>query len=1435
MRVVPNWRFLTLLTAGLLVVALAVHLTHRWQVGRQAGAFLREADEARERPDADREIAYLERYLRARPDDLDARERLGRRRCEASASPKQLLEGYLTLQDVLRQDGGREELRRYAVGLAMRPQFGMYAEAQADLNILLAARPGDAELQALSGDCLAALGKYTAAADMFLLAVKHSPDLVTAYGSRAVVLRHPQVKNPEAADDSIVQMLAHAPNRERFRTYTILAEYWRLYFRPQQVAATAAKGVHAAQGLPADATVAEASAHAVAAAARIAPDELDVILLAADTARERGNTLARSRRDDESRKAFDEARGHLTRGVERHPQSAAVYLALAAVESAAGRPAEAIVAVQKGLDVIPGSVELTLTLFDHQIRSGDATAATATFDRLKSAGLTPAVGEYHAARLLVLSGRPFDAARELDRVRQELQHNPAMAREANLLLGRCSQQLGQADRALAAFRRAVPVDPTDPQWVPAVSGVAESEAALGQVDAALATYRKLKDRVSGAWLPVARLEMISALQSPGERDWRRTAEAAAEAERALPDSPDVAVLRADLAHFQGQPEEAKRILDAALAAHPKATGVWLAAAARAERDGDLRRAADTLAEAVKAAGDSPELRLAQARLWAAAKGLDLAERLTGLGTGGEAFGRERHGRLLKGLAELAAAVGAGQAASDLWDRVVTVAPDDLTARLVQFDRAVVAENEADMDRVRAEVERIDGEGGQSTRLVKALRLVWKAQRRDDPSGLREAAALLDGLARERAGWARVTLAQAVVHDLRKEFTAAAAKYQQAIEGGEANPQAVRRLMELLASGGRDAEAEAVFRKLAESSAATADVQRLAAEMSLRTNNLRQALELAARAVSDTSTNPADHIWVGRVFVSAGERGKAEAPFRRAVAVRPDSAEARLTLVQYLTEEGRRDEAAKEFAAAKEKVAAADRPLFVARGHAALGDTDAAAEAFREARQAHPADPQTVRAEAEFLFHAGRLGDARDAFHRVLKLQGLEAEESEYARRTLAICYAAGGDADSARRGLEVLGLTENGVVRPLTGTETPAQYRTRGVALALLPDLASKRQAVAALEAIRDKLTPPDLFLLAQLYAATGDRPKARLVLSDLVRVAGRVPVYVAYYSFWLLREKDLTAAEEWVERFTTELQPGTLLSADLTARLSAARNDLKAARAALLPKAEGPKGAVGPVARICEEIGLFEEADALYRRLWEENKTSRPEAGLVTAAYYGRRGRTDEALRLCDTLRKTVPAPLVGEVAVHALYAAESPTKESMKVVAGWLEESAKATQGQTRTTLVRQLAAVRNLQGDYAGAVDLYRRVLAANERDPLALNNLAFLLSAHQGKHDDALALLDRARRVTGEHHDIDDTEAVVRLNRGETEAARKLLEGVVAHTPSGPSYFHLALAEQAGKRDLEARAAWKRAIEANLRPADLHPLEREAYDRMAKRGW
>ena len=112
------------------------------------------------------------------------------------------------------------------------------------------------------------------------------------------------------------------------------------------------------------------------------------------------------------------------------------------------------------------------------------------------------------------------------------------------------------------------------------------------------------------------------------------------------------------------------------------------------------------------------------------------------------------------------------------------------------------------------------------------------------------------------------------------------------------------------------------------------------------------------------------------------------------------------------------------------------------------------------------------------------------------------------------------------------------------------------------------------------------------------------------------------------------------------------------------------------------------------------------------------------------------------------------------------------------------------------------------------------------------LAFLLSAREGKHDEALGLLAQAKKVIGPNPDLLDTEAIVRLGKGDVAAARKFLEEVLASAPNATGYFHLAQLEQKAERKLEAKLAWRRANELELRRTALHPLERDAFDQLEK---
>src|SRR4051794_9370322 len=98
MQYIIKWRFLVKLAVVLLVAVVVFHFAHRWQVSRQIGAFLHQADLARDAAEREeqsgnrttasteraREQMFLRRYILARPDDMDARERLGRLMCQSA-------------------------------------------------------------------------------------------------------------------------------------------------------------------------------------------------------------------------------------------------------------------------------------------------------------------------------------------------------------------------------------------------------------------------------------------------------------------------------------------------------------------------------------------------------------------------------------------------------------------------------------------------------------------------------------------------------------------------------------------------------------------------------------------------------------------------------------------------------------------------------------------------------------------------------------------------------------------------------------------------------------------------------------------------------------------------------------------------------------------------------------------------------------------------------------------------------------------------------------------------------------------------------------------------------------------------------------------------------------------------------------------------------
>ena len=243
-------------------------------------------DVARDAGDMEQELGYLQRYLVSRPDDNDQRERYAKLMVKLAKHPKQFQECFIVMEDVLRRDPGRDELRRYLVEFAIT-KAGLPDEAKGHLDILMAKYPNDGVLE----DQYAAIKHYErdykAAAKWYADAHAHKPDLFNAYIGHSLMLRQ-HLAEPVEADKVMAEMAEKNPNS--FKAHLIRADYARKYDQP------------------------DLAKTELATARKLGPDELDVIILGSEMTYAEARQL---RRTANSKPAVDAKLGEVRAELDR--------------------------------------------------------------------------------------------------------------------------------------------------------------------------------------------------------------------------------------------------------------------------------------------------------------------------------------------------------------------------------------------------------------------------------------------------------------------------------------------------------------------------------------------------------------------------------------------------------------------------------------------------------------------------------------------------------------------------------------------------------------------------------------------------------------------------------------------------------------------------------------------------------------------------------------------------------------------------------------------------------------------------------------------------------------------------------------------------------------------------------------------------------------
>ncbi len=250
--------------------------------------------------------------------------------------------------------------------------------------------------------------------------------------------------------------------------------------------------------------------------------------------------------------------------------------------------------------------------------------------------------------------------------------------------------------------------------------------------------------------------------------------------------------------------------------------------------------------------------------------------------------------------------------------------------------------------------------------------------------------------------------------------------------------------------------------------------------------------------------------------------------------------------------------------------------------------------------------------------------------------------------------------------------------------------------------------------------------------------------------------------------------------------------------------------------------------ALLLEELKLG-DPEPYFRRFAGESPA--PGARLDLASYLVRRNQVAEALHIC---KEVWDREATGRSAAVAVTALRRQPSEERGELAAWRERLAKASDDPAiadRWMLSNLLGELDGLMGAEAASIEGYRKAVAANPRDGIAWNNLAYLLARRNASPEDlqeAERAITEAIRILGPVRSVVDTRVVVYLAQGKAEEALAVIQPFIGPQASADLHFRQAECLWRLGRQVEARRALESARRMGWRLDGLKGSDRRAAE-------
>jgi tetratricopeptide (TPR) repeat protein len=1074
---------LLLWTIGVAVLlGVSVHFLHGALVRRHAGTLLAEVKEAEEESRLDRAASRLSRYLVLASDDVEELAHYAAILDASAVTTNSRWRVIGVLRQVLVREPSRQDVRRRLVARAM--ELSAFSEARKHLEVLVRSNTGDRGLEVLLGQCLEAEGDFDRAATAYEEAIRHAPQETDAY-LRLAGLFVDRLNQPLKAGE-VMDRLVEA-NLASAQAYL------------------ARGGFRLRSGLL------DVAAADLAKARELSPLDADVLAANAVLAEMNGETKR--------------ACNFWCDVAAVRPKDPIAYLRAATLfwqEGTRDSKQQAMLTLDIGLGKLPGDPELLRALAELHIAQNDRTEALKIIAQLRKEALTRPLADYLQGRLLMHERKLGQAIQSLESVANTSGIQAELAARAWESLGQAFDQLGDRDRQLTAYEKAVQFNPAS---VSARMCYAAALSGVGRIDDSLEHYGYLAN-LPGAppsrWTALARVLIQKNLQRPlARRDWREVDRTLDRAAHAPAKAAHVTVLRAEALAAQGQPNQAREVLANVSGPASDELAVVIGRAELAARQGNRDEARD-LWKMVVERKRVDEL-LACVEFWGRWGGIGSRALLAELETAANDLADRDQLRLLQALAQAHHRLGHYADAERLANLLATRDSSDLASRIMLVDLALAAGRAEAVEPLLPDLRRLEGPEGTWRRYAQAALLVL----RGDKVSREEARRLLADLVHLRPGWPRLALLEARLDELDGNPSRAMDDYVKAIQLGDLRPDFVYSVSQLLANGGRYQDADDAIRRLQQQATLGRDFARHVADIALRAGNSERALTLARQAVAADERDHREYLWLGEMLAATGRRNEAEQAFRRAVELARHAPDAWVALTAFQARTDQLEKAEATMAEAERTLSPETAPLAMAECEEALGRWSRAEERYRRALANRPEDFLVLQRMARYYL---RLQQPREAAPLLRKLLDpaiyVSEQDQSWARRQLALVLV---ERENEWAYQEALSLLDRNRLAGIA--ESLADQRAR--ALILATGAAGRVQALRTLTetAAWRTATPVEQFFLARLYEETNDWPAAREQMLSLLAMDKQNPAYLAQYIRWLLERNQREEASLWLAR----------------------------------------------------------------------------------------------------------------------------------------------------------------------------------------------------------------------------------------------------------------------------------------------------------------